>query len=127
MSADMMDWMKYPDGEEVTYNYDARILLDSVAGTNTYVFDTQYDSAGRVTSRELGNGLVQTFGYYGWDEKVNNLGQGGRLETLATGTLQNLAYVYDSVGNIEHPPPNTNARLHRDGRYQLPIPQPTSH
>jgi RHS repeat-associated protein len=31
---------------------------------------------------------------------VNNIGQGGRLETLVTGSLQNLFYVYDQVGNI---------------------------
>ncbi len=31
---------------------------------------------------------------------MNSIGQGGRLETLVTGTLQNLTYIYDKVGNI---------------------------
>jgi YD repeat-containing protein len=93
--------MTYPDGEQVTFGYNARALLTSVTGTNAYVSGTTYDPAGRVSTRTLGNGLTQTFGYYNWDEKVNNVGQGGRLKTLTTGTLQNLAYQYDSVGNIK--------------------------
>ncbi|MBV6396877.1 MAG: hypothetical protein HFACDABA_02479 [Anaerolineales bacterium] len=31
---------------------------------------------------------------------MNNIGQSGRLESLTTGTLQDLSYVYDSVGNL---------------------------
>jgi RHS repeat-associated protein len=99
-SADLPVTMKYPDGESVNYTYDSRMLLDTITGASAYVTDTQYDSAGRLTSRALGNGLTQAYHYYTWNEKVNNIGQGGRLETLATGSLQNLAYVYDKVGNI---------------------------
>jgi RHS repeat-associated protein len=100
-SADLPLTMRYPDNELVTFNYDSRALLNSVIGANTYVSGSTYDSAGRATSRTLGNGLTQTFGYYNWDEKVNNVGQGGRLKTLTTGSLQNLAYQYDAVGNIK--------------------------
>jgi len=100
-SADLPKTMKYPDNEIVTYNYDNRMLLISVLGNSAYVSDTDYDSAGRMTSRLLGNGLTQTYGYYDWNEKVNNIGQGGRLETLTTGSLQNLSYVYDAVGNVK--------------------------
>jgi hypothetical protein len=31
---------------------------------------------------------------------VNGVGQGGRLQNLLTGTLQDLNYKYDAVGNI---------------------------
>lgn len=34
------------------------------------------------------------YGHYAWNE------EGGRLETLTTGSLQSLAYDYDWVGNI---------------------------
>jgi len=86
--------MTYPDGEVVTFTYNDQMLLDSVVGTDTYVFDMQYDSASRMTSRTLGNGLTQNYTYYAWDQ------QGGRLQTLSTGSLQNFSYQYDSVGNI---------------------------
>ncbi|MBV6396394.1 MAG: tRNA nuclease WapA [Anaerolineales bacterium] len=93
-SADLPTWMKYPDGEIVTNTYDNSMLLKSVDGNDTYVFYTQYDSAGRMTSRELGNGITQAYEYYPWNQ------QGGRLKTLAAETLQNMTYIYDSVGNI---------------------------
>ena len=93
--------MTYPDGEVVEYEYNSRMMLDTVIGNATYVSDSQYDSAGRMTSRSLGNGLTQAFTYYDWNEKVNNIGQGGRLETLVTGALQNLSYQYDAVGNVK--------------------------
>jgi YD repeat-containing protein len=100
-SADLPKTMEYPDNELVTFNYDSRALLDYVIGADTYVSATEYDSAGRAKSRSLGNGLTQSFDYYNWDEKVNNVGQGGRLKTLTTSSLQNLAYVYDAVGNVK--------------------------
>jgi RHS repeat-associated protein len=100
-SADAPKWMKYPDGETVNFYYDSRMLLNSVIGADTYINSSGYDSAGRLTTRTLGNGLTQTYHYYNWDEKVNNVGQGGRLETLTTGSLQNLGYQYDAVGNVK--------------------------
>jgi len=99
-SADLPSTMTYPDEEVVTYEYNDRMLLEYVSGADTYVYNLDYDSAGRMITRELGNSLTQTFGYYDWDEHVNNVGQGGRLETLATESLQNLSYVYDSIGNV---------------------------
>jgi len=92
--ADMPVTMTYPDGEVVTFTYNNQMLLDSVIGTDTYVFDTQYDSASRMTSRTLGNGLVQNYDFYAWNV------QGGRLENLSTESLQNFTYQYDPVGNI---------------------------
>jgi YD repeat-containing protein len=53
-----------------------------------------------MTSRALGNGLTQAYDYYDWNEQVNGFGQGGRLQNLTTGSLQNLTYTYDPVGNI---------------------------
>jgi RHS repeat-associated protein len=92
--ADLPVTMKYPDGEIVTTTYDNNMLSKTVIGTATYVSNMNYDSAGRLTSRVLGNGLTQTYTYYPWNQ------QGGRLQTLITGTLQNLSHQYDAVGNI---------------------------
>ena len=93
--------MTYPDNETVTTAYNSLMQPESLSGSSAYISDTNYDAAGRVTSRALGNGLTQSYAYYGWSEKVNStIGQGGRLKTLSTGSLQNLAYQYDLAGNI---------------------------
>jgi hypothetical protein len=96
--------MKYPDGETVNYNYNPRMLLESVIGTSAYVTSTTYDPAGRIDLRVLGNGLTQNHDYYAWNETatVDGLltGQGGRLKKLTVGSLQDLNYLYDAAGNI---------------------------
>ena len=94
-SADMPKTMIYPDGEVVTTNYNSRMLLDTLGSTgNSYVGSSTYDSAGRLTNRGLGNGLAQQFIYYGWNT------QGGRLQTILAGALQDLNYTYDAAGNV---------------------------
>ena len=43
-------------------------------------------------------------GSYDWAEKATvdgvDIGQGGRLKNLTTGSLQNLTYKYDEAGNV---------------------------
>ena len=103
-SADLPLTMKYPDNEIVNYNYNDRMLLNSVIGTNTYVSSTTYDSVGRLDDRVLGNGLTQNCSYYGWTETAIvdgiSTGQGGRLKNITVGSLMNLTYTYDKSGNI---------------------------
>ena len=88
-------------GLERTLAYTAQMLLKGVTGTNTYIQDTTYDSAGRMNIRTFGNGTQSAYGYYAWNQ------QGGRLKTIKSGTgaaptsLQNLTYAYDNVGNIQ--------------------------
>jgi RHS repeat-associated protein len=93
-SADLQTSTTYPDGEVVNFTYNNQMLLNSVIGTSTYVQSTAYDSSSRIISRALGNGLSQNYTYYPWNQ------QGGRLQTLSTGSLQNFTYQYDPVGNI---------------------------
>lgn len=99
-SADLTTSMTYPDGEVVAYDYNDRMLLESVIGTDAYVTSTAYDSAGRIDLRALGNGLTQNYTYYNWNEQANGVGQGGRLKNLTVDSLQNLNYLYDPAGNI---------------------------
>jgi RHS repeat-associated protein len=103
-SADLPATMTYPDGETVTFKYNNNMLVDKLVNENGtpnnpaddyyYVNSTIYDSAMRITSRALGNGLTQNYTYYNWNQA------GGRLQNLTTGGLQNITYTYDSVGNI---------------------------
>ena len=103
-SADLPLKMVYPGLEEVNYEYNNQMLLESLTGTDPYVTSSTYDEAGRLDERTLGNGLIQDYDYYDWDEKaaVNGpqMGQGGRLKNLNIGSLQDLSYVYDQVGNV---------------------------
>jgi RHS repeat-associated protein len=59
-----------------------------------------YDEAGRLTQIVRGESLTTDYEYYDWDETYGGVGQGGRLEAITTGTLQDLTYNYDSGGNI---------------------------
>jgi RHS repeat-associated protein len=108
-SADMMSWSKYPsnnnkgEGEMVNYTYLPQMMLDSVSGTSTYVYNTDYDAAGRVDLRQLGSsGLInQDYSYFDWDVWCG----AGRLQQIQTGideptSLQYLQYTYDANGNV---------------------------
>jgi RHS repeat-associated protein/CSLREA domain-containing protein len=114
-SADLPVTMAYPDGEVLTYEYNNRMMLErltSSLGGVAYVDSTQYDAAGRINSRALGNPaagsgqseLTQSYEYYSWNESAamdsQQVGQGGRLKTMSAGSFQNLGYVYDAAGNI---------------------------
>ena len=110
-SADLVDWMKYPAdtngnlGEAVVYSYHPQMLVNNVWGTNTYVQSSSYDAAGRLVQLVRGVGTLTTnYTYYGWTETASldgqQVGQGARLKQVATGTLQDLRYLYDAVGNV---------------------------
>lgn len=101
-NADMITSMIYPDGETVYSTYNSRMQVDNVASlSGTYASSILYDSAGRMTHLIRGNNLLDTaYTYNPWNT------QGGRLQSLVTTkvsnqtNLQNFAYAYDSVGNI---------------------------
>jgi RHS repeat-associated protein len=96
-SADQLSWMIYPNGEIVNCTYLPQGALDQVG---QYVVGSQYDEAGRLELRYLGNAVQVDYEYYDWDE------QGGRLSGLKSGFpnvptgVQNLEYNYDSNGNV---------------------------
>ena len=64
---------------------------------NNNLKETQYDEAGRVVSRTMGNDVSQIYDFNDWETA------GGRLDTFTTGPiidpLLNIAYGYDEVGN----------------------------
>ncbi len=99
--ADLPLTVTYPDGEIVSNHYNARMMLDTVSGTDPYISATTYDSAGRMSSRTLGNGVKSGYTFNPWNV------QGGRLLNLTTTgpadqtTLQNITYTYDAIGNIK--------------------------
>jgi RHS repeat-associated protein len=105
--ADLPVTMTYPDGEQVTTAYTTRMLPITVTGDDSYVTYTVYDTPGRLTSRTLGNGVMQKYLFKPWSV------DGGRLDKIVAGsggwnpdtqlftnTLQKLSYGYDDVGNV---------------------------
>lgn len=65
---------------------------------NNYLKETQYDEAGRVVERTMGQDISQSYDFNVWETA------GGRLDTFTTGPiinpLLNIVYGYDEVGNI---------------------------
>ena len=115
-AADLPLTVKYPaptesGRETITNTYNAQLLLEKVTSNMTdpvtlqpqaYIRNTEYDVAGRVTLRVLGNDNQSAYTYYAWSN------QGGRLRLLQSGrdsehsaSLQNITYEYDPVGNIK--------------------------
>ena len=109
-SADMVASITYPDDEVVEFDYNNQKALIGMANTETtpfvYISDVNYDSAGRLTGVDLGESgyqaiIAREFEYFPWGTTQD----GGMLQSLASSqvggvTLQNLAYDYDSNGNI---------------------------
>lgn len=88
--------MTYPDGEIVTYNYDAGGNVCSVthnkeAGESDYVDLILYDKFNNRTYMKYGNGIVSTFSY----DPLRC-----RLSNMTAGTFINKSYQYDAVSNI---------------------------
>jgi RHS repeat-associated core domain len=93
--------MTYPDGEVLTYAYDAGGLVTSAQGqksgfTYDYVRRLEYDKFDSRAFMEAGNQVRTRYTYRPDSRRLANLTAG-----RADGNLfQNLSYGYDSVGNI---------------------------
>ncbi|MBI4790951.1 MAG: hypothetical protein HY782_28305, partial [Chloroflexi bacterium] len=85
--------MIYPDGETVPITYNDQGLLATL-GTFAATTNDSYNAANQLTQLKLNNGATTTT--YIYDSR--NL----RLTQLTTsGSLQNLSYEYDGVGNVK--------------------------
>ena len=77
------------------YHYDYHAAaLNALIGTGNYITGSQYNSAGRLRNQAFGNGVTQSRNYNAWNTN------GGRLQNMTAGALQNLSYSYDAVGSI---------------------------
>ncbi len=88
-SMDRVTSQTYPDGQTVTFNYNAQGKLDNIPGIITGI---DYNAGGQVTQKNYANGKSTTYAYH-----PSNL----RLTSLATSGIQNFTYTYDNVGNIK--------------------------
>ena len=100
---DSVKQMVYPNMEVVNYTYDNHGRSMGVVGANNYISNYDYDDNGRLVGVTYPNNLDLDMVFVPWDEPVN----GGRLyQKTATFTFNarkvlDLAYSYDTIGNID--------------------------
>jgi YD repeat-containing protein len=77
-----------PDSEVVTNTYNAQ---GEVASTSGVLTNVDYNALGKVTGKTFTNGLTTNFTYSTTDFRLNR---------IQTGTVQDVGYTYDNVGNV---------------------------
>jgi len=92
--------MTYPDGEVVTYHYNAAGQVESLTSNkqgkeSTIVAQIGYDKDGHTVYQKLGNGTETTYTYDKQRERLQDMTLTGSGSTL----MQN-KYRYDAVDNI---------------------------
>ena len=90
----------YPDGEVLTYAYDAGGNLRAAQGikqgqTFSYLTRLDYDKFEQRAFMSYGNGISTRYAYNPQNRRLANLEAGS-----ASRKLQDLSYRYDNVGNI---------------------------
>ncbi|MEX2247979.1 MAG: polymorphic toxin type 33 domain-containing protein [Dehalococcoidia bacterium] len=94
--------LTYPDGEVLHHTYDAyhgaltgmcEWVSSACTSGGTYVSNVTYTAAGMPDQLPLGNGLTTDYNY--------ETAHPSRLSSITTGSVQDLSYTYDPVGNIE--------------------------
>jgi RHS repeat-associated protein len=109
---DRVTQTRLPSGEVVTTTYDTAGHAATLnAGSQTLVASATYNALGSPQMIASGNGVQTRYLYYGVNYHPESLQSYGRVRQICvttsncdlsayTGTLMNLAYAYDSVGNI---------------------------
>ncbi|MEP7199185.1 MAG: hypothetical protein ABI874_05135, partial [Chloroflexota bacterium] len=94
-AADRMRTLTYPDGEIVTSGYsNARGLFNSLATSlgGNYINSTSYNALGLPMAQTAGNSVTTNDGYNPSNYRLTQIQVGG--------TLLNMQYAYDNVGNV---------------------------
>lgn len=94
-----------PNGEGLTYSYNAMGALSGLSGTNTtYVSQIHYSASGQMTDQLLGNNLLQQSCYDANTLRLTGLRvYSGTLQSCGTNPASprlNLSYSYEPNGNV---------------------------
>jgi len=87
-SLDRVISMTYPNGENVSFEFNAQGSLNSIPGI---LGNMDYNAAGQTVRKSFLNGLTTTYTYHP---------QNSRLTGMQTPGIQDFRYTYDSVGNV---------------------------
>ena len=96
-----MQWIVYPDGEQIVYGYDRGGQVVSVRGEHyghefNYVTNILYDEYGQRTRIDYGNGTFTEYNYdpaRRWLDTIKTENKWGQA-------YQNIVYSFDAVGNV---------------------------
>jgi uncharacterized repeat protein (TIGR01451 family) len=113
-----LEAMTYPDGEVVTYDYNAAGQLQHVAGEDVYLDQAVYDSLGQPTTWNLGNGIHQQLGYD--DSGTSASFRPQSLDaTNSDGTVvfQDLEFSFDLLGRLDYWADNLGTSYYLDPAY----------
>ena len=97
-SADRITSQKNPDNAQTIYIYNQQGLLETISGV---LNDINYSAIDFPIKRSYANNLISEFSY----NQSNN-----KLLRIKTGSLQDLNYSYDAVGNVKEIKDTTNAK-----------------
>ena len=96
-SMDRVVRQTYPDGEVVQYSYNAQDKLAGIQrASQTILSSIAYNAAGQMTQKSYGNGWNTAYTY-----DPANLRLTGIATTKGQDKLQDMAYTYDSTGNVK--------------------------
>lgn len=90
-SLDRITSKTYPDAEVVNYTFNSQGEINAVAGATALLNNIDYNALGKITKKDFSNGLTTNYTYNTDDFRLNR---------IQTGTLQDLNYSYDHVGNV---------------------------
>ena len=93
--------MTYPDGEEVSYNYNDAGQLITMTGAKgsqnfEYVNEIIYNRYGSRKHISYGNGTYSDYSYNNLNQQLTNLKSYDGNNNL----MQDLTYTYDNISNI---------------------------
>jgi len=95
---DRLTNVTYPDGEVVNYTYNKVAGIETVYSnfeglTTNHVTNVNYNALGQMTYIEYDNGTYTNYTYDALTTRLTNLKTNG-------GSLQDLTYTFDNVGNV---------------------------
>jgi len=91
---DQVTLMTYPSGETVSMTH---LLQGGTKTLGSYLTGMQVYSNGQVKLKSFGNNTTTNYTYSGWLSDGNKLSE---LKSGQNGSLLNLGFTYDGVGNI---------------------------
>src|SRR5690606_7756137 len=96
------DWLgrvaslTYPDGEVVSYGYDALGRASSLSSNQAgNIAQLAYNALSQITTLNMGNGVQVSNTYHSATSRLLNRSAGNGQETL-----MDFSYEYDTAGNI---------------------------
>jgi RHS repeat-associated protein len=104
-----LTYLRYPDGEEVTYQYNAAGQIQSIAG---YADSFTYDASGEILSAKYPNGVTENFTY----DPARSVLTSARVTNNGT-SLYDATYTYDAALQILNTRSTTNPLFNLDYSY----------